>query len=67
MSKEIEEFHQLVIQDSSLKERLKQSADQASFVKLAVQLGEEQGYSFTSREVEAYINRNMLTLMMQFS
>lgn len=67
MSKEIEEFHQLIIQDSSLKERLKQSSDQQSFVKLAVQLGEEQGYSFTPREVEAYINRNMLTLMRQFS
>lgn len=67
MSKKIEEFHQLVIQDSSLKERLKQSSDQESFVKLAVQLGEEKGYSFTPREVEAYINQNMLTLMIQFS
>lgn len=67
MSKKIEEFHQLIIQDSSLKERLKQSSDQQSFVKLAVQLGEEKGYNFTPREVEAYINRNMLTLMRQFS
>lgn len=67
MSKQIEEFHQLIIQDSSLKEKLKQSSDQESFVKLAVKLGEEQGYSFTPREVEAYINRNMLTLMRQFS
>lgn len=67
MSKEIEQFHQLVIKDSALKERLKQSSDQESFVKLAVQLGEERGYSFTPSEVEAYVNRNMLTLMMQFS
>lgn len=67
MSKEIEQFHRLVIQDSALKERLKQSSDQESFVKLAVQLGEERGYSFTSSEVEAYVNRNMLTLMIQFA
>lgn len=67
MSKQIEAFHQMVIQDSSLKERLKQSSDQETFVKLAVQLGEEKGYTFTPTEVEAYINRNMLTLMRQFS
>ena len=67
MSKEIEQFHQLVIQNSLLKEKLKQSVDQASFLQLAVQLGEEHGYSFTLSEAEAYVNRNMLKLMIQFS
>lgn len=67
MSKEIEQFHQLVIQNSLLKEKLKQSVDQASFLKLAVQLGEENGYSFTLSEAEAYVNQNMLKLMIQFS
>ena len=67
VSQEVEQFHRLVIQDLSLKEKLKQSANQESFVKLAVQLGKENGYSFTPSEVESYINRNMLTLMRQFS
>lgn len=67
MSKQIEQFHRLITQDSSLKEKLKQSADQQSFVKLAVQLGKENGYSFTQSEVEAYITQNMFTLMRQFS
>jgi len=67
VSKDIEQFHQLIVQNSLLKEKLKQSVDQASFLKLAVQLGEENGYSFTLSEAEAYVNRNMLTLMRQFS
>ncbi|BAU06029.1 hypothetical protein NIES592_22560 [Fischerella major NIES-592] len=63
---QLKQFHQLVLQDSSLKERLRLATDQASLVSIAVQLGTELGYSFTYQEVEAYIDQNILTLMRQF-
>ncbi|MBF2004884.1 Nif11-like leader peptide family natural product precursor [Chlorogloeopsis fritschii PCC 9212] len=63
---ELKQFHQLVLQDASLKERLGVATDQASLVRIAVQLGTELGYSFTHQEVEAYIDQNILTLMRQF-
>ncbi len=67
MSKQVEQFHKLVLRDQLLKERLKRAADRPSFVNLAVQLGEEHGYNFTHHDVEAYVDRNMLILMSQFS
>jgi Nif11 domain len=67
MSKQVKQFHQLVIQNPSLVDKLKRASDRESFVELTIQLGSEYGYSFTSVEVEDYINHNMLTLMMQFS
>lgn len=67
MSKQVKQFHQLVIQNPTLVARLKQASDRASFVAIAVQLGTECGYSFTAREVESYVNQNMLVLMRQFS
>lgn len=67
MSKQVKQFHQLVSQNPALVAQLKQAADRESFVRLAVQLGTEYGYSFTHREVETYIDQNMLTLMLQFS
>lgn len=67
MSKQVEEFHQLVLRNRVLTERLRTAVDRKSFVQLAVQVGAEHGYSFTHREVEAYVNRNMITLMQQFS
>lgn len=67
MSKQVEQFHKLVLRDQLLKERLKSAVDRPSFVHLAVQLGQEHGYSFTHRDVEVYVDRNMLILMSQFS
>lgn len=67
MSKHIKQFHQMVVQNPSLVKKLKTASDRDSFVKLIVQLGAECGYSFTSKEVETYINQNLLTLMRQFS
>ncbi len=67
MSKQVEQFHKLVLRDQLLKERLKRAVDRPSFVNLAVQLGEEHGYSFTHQDVEVYVDRNMLILMSQFS
>ncbi len=67
MSKQVEQFHKLVLRDQRLKERLKGAPDRPAFVSLAVQIGEEHGYSFTHQEVEVYVDRNMLILMSQFS
>lgn len=57
----------MVLQNHSLRARLKTAADFTSFIQLTVKLGEEHGYSFTHTEVEKYVNRNMLTLIRQFS
>ncbi|BBD63803.1 nitrogen fixation protein [Nostoc commune NIES-4072] len=67
MSKQVKQFHELISQNPSLVEKLKSASDRDNFVELTVQLGAEYGYSFTSTEVEVYINQNMLTLMRQFS
>ncbi|MBW4509152.1 MAG: Nif11-like leader peptide family natural product precursor [Scytonematopsis contorta HA4267-MV1] len=67
MSKQVKQFHQLIIQNPSLVEKLKKAPDRKSFIKLLVQMGTEYGYSFTNREVEVYIAQNFLTLMKQFS
>lgn len=66
MTKEIEQFHQLVLQDPSLKDRLKQSGDRESFLNLAVELGKQNGYSFTYNEAKAYISQNLLAIAQQF-
>ncbi|MCY7321219.1 MAG: Nif11 family protein [Phormidesmis sp. CAN_BIN36] len=67
MSKQVEQFHHLVLQNQLLKQQLKATADRPAFVSLAVELGKEQGYSFTSQEVEVYVDRHMFILMSQFS
>jgi hypothetical protein len=67
VSKQIQQFHALVLQNPALKAKLRAATDQASLVKLAVEVGKELGYSFTHQEVERYINQNLLTLMRQFS
>ena len=64
---QVKQFHQLVLQNHSLKAQLKTAGDFASFVHLTVTLGQEHGYNFTTQEVEGYVNQNMLTLMRQFS
>ena len=67
MSNQVAQFHQQVLQNRALVEQLKMAGDFKSFVHLTVKLGKEQGYNFTQREVETYVNRNMITLMRQFS
>jgi Nif11 domain len=66
VSQQVKQFHQLILQDRSLKERLKTAADFSSFVHMTVEIGQEQGYSFTVTEVESYVNQNMVTLIRQF-
>lgn len=54
MSKEsLEQFREVVLKYTTLQERLKATANTESFIKLAVKIGEESGYSFTPEEVEA--------------
>jgi Nif11 domain len=67
VSHQIKQFHYLLLQNSSLKERLKSATDRASLVELTVELATEMGYNFTHQEVEIYINKNRLLLMMQFA
>lgn len=67
MVKQVKQFHQLVLQNPPLVERLKTASNRERFVEMTVQLGAEHGYSFTANEVELYINQNFLTLMRQFS
>jgi hypothetical protein len=66
VSKKVKQFHQLILRNPSLKERLRTATDESDLVHLTVQLGTELGYDFTHREVEIYIDQNRLTLMMQF-
>jgi hypothetical protein len=67
VSQQVKQFHYQILQNSSLKERLRAATDRASLVELTVQLGIEMGYNFTHQEVEIYINQNRLLLMMQFA
>jgi hypothetical protein len=67
VSQQVKQFHQLVLKDHSLKAQLKTAGDFTSFIQMTVTLGREYGYSFTKKEVERYVNQNMLTLMQQFS
>lgn len=67
MSNQIAQFHQLALQNQTLVEQLRKASDFRSFILLTIKLGKEHGYTFTYREVELYVNRNMITLMRQFS
>lgn len=54
MSKEnLETFQKTFLKSSLLQEKLKTAFDRESFIKLAVELGTQSGYSFTAEEVEA--------------
>ncbi len=58
MSREnLERFLQVVLETPALQEQIVSAPDQDSVVRLAVQLGEENGYSFTTEEVAEEIQR----------
>lgn len=67
MSNQVAQFHQLALQNRILVEQLRKASDFRSFIALTVKLGKEHGYTFTYREAEIYVSRNMITLMRQFS
>lgn len=50
---ELEQFYQALLQDPMLQERLKAATDPDNLCELAVELGQEKGYSFTKEEVLA--------------
>lgn len=51
----LEQFYQQVLQDPKLQEQLRAAPDKQSIIKLAVNLGQQNGYSFTAQDVEAAI------------
>jgi predicted ribosomally synthesized peptide with nif11-like leader len=56
MSREsLEQFYQRVLQDTALQEQLRSARDRASIISRAVELGQQNGFSFTREEVEEAI------------
>lgn len=56
MSKaDIQKFHEEVVGDPSLQKRLRQATSDSSLISLAMEVGQEKGYSFTKPELEEYI------------
>lgn len=47
----VNQFYQVVSQDPALQLQFQFAADEESLVKMAVELGQQHGYSFTSEEV----------------
>lgn len=52
MAQGLAEFQKVVMQDTALQEQFKSVSDPASFTDLAVRLGKERGFSFTSEDVQ---------------
>ena len=56
MSREsLNQFYQRVLQDTALQEQLRSAPDKQSIIKLAVELGQQNGFSFTAQDVETAI------------
>jgi predicted ribosomally synthesized peptide with nif11-like leader len=56
MSREsLEQFIQLVLDTPALQEQLQVAPERESLIRLAIELGEANGYSFTAEEVEGKI------------
>jgi predicted ribosomally synthesized peptide with nif11-like leader len=67
MSKEsFEQFRQLVLQDTALQERLRETFDRETFITLVVRLGEERGYGFTARDVEAALRASQQAWLLRW-
>ncbi len=48
----VNQFYQVVLQDSALQQKFQFTPDEESLVKMAVELGQQQGYDFTSEEAK---------------
>lgn len=58
MSQEnVQQFYDMVSNNSEMQERLKTAGSKENFFNMAVQLGQENGYTFTSQEVESFLNQ----------
>lgn len=53
----IEQFNQLVEQDSALQERLNQAEGKESVIAVIMEIAKEKGYSFTKQEAEKYVRQ----------
>ncbi len=53
----LEEFYTFVQNNQQLQEQLGATEDRESFNELAVQLGQENGYTFTVKDVDTFINQ----------
>jgi predicted ribosomally synthesized peptide with nif11-like leader len=53
----LEQFYNLVQNSQELQEQLGAVENQESFNEMAVRLGQENGYTFTTEEVKAFINQ----------
>jgi hypothetical protein len=54
-SNSLEQFYQELLKSPELQTKLKQASDPESLCQLAVQLGNEMGYSFTIEQVRAVV------------
>lgn len=48
-----EQFHQLVLRDPALQERLRAALDWPEFLRLTLELGAQRGYHFSTDDVRA--------------
>lgn len=53
----LEQFYTFVQNNQQLQEQLGAAKDRESFNELAVQLGQENGYTFIAKDVDAFINQ----------
>lgn len=53
----VEQFYKLVQNNEQLQEQLKAAVNKESFIELAVKLGQENGYTFTGQDIEAFLNQ----------
>lgn len=53
----LEQFYQRVLEDQALQEQFQACPDAESVIRVAVQLGEENGYDFTAEEVRQRIEQ----------
>lgn len=67
MSREsFEQFREMVLRDTVLQERLRETPDRETFITLALRLGEERGYSFTAHDVEAAIRASQQAWLLRW-
>jgi predicted ribosomally synthesized peptide with nif11-like leader len=53
----LEQFYTFVQTNQQLQEQLGAAKDRESFNELAVQLGQENGYTFSVKDVDAFLNQ----------
>lgn len=62
----LEQFRQLVLEDSALQEKLRETPDLKAFLDLTLQLGNDLGYSFTVEDIEFVIKQSRLAWLQRW-